>query len=74
MQVNVNEAKTQLSRLIQRVLDGEEVIIARARKPLVKLVRVETPESKRVLGLNAGKIRIESDFNEPLDDFQDYLK
>ncbi len=45
-QVNIHEAKTQLSKLIARAMDGEEVIIARANEPVVKLVPVEPTETK----------------------------
>ena len=50
MQVNVHEAKTNLSRLIAKAMEGQEVVIAKAGKPLVKLVRIPKPSGKKVLG------------------------
>lgn len=50
MQVNMLEAKTQLSRLVEAVLRGEEVVIANRGKPVVKLVKAEAPPIKRVAG------------------------
>lgn len=64
-QVNVYEAKTQLSRLIERALSGEEVVIARAGKPLVRLVPVTpTPTHRRRPGSARGQIRIAPDFDD----------
>ncbi len=62
-QHNVHAAKTQLSWLLDRVLHGEEVIIARAGKPVARLVPYEAPMAKRPLGYLAGRIRIASDFD-----------
>jgi antitoxin (DNA-binding transcriptional repressor) of toxin-antitoxin stability system len=71
-QVNIHVAKARLSELIQKVLLGEEVIIARDNKPLIKLVALKAPPQKRQLGLSKGKIRIAEDFDAPIDDFEDY--
>lgn len=74
MQVNIHEAKSQLSRLIQRSLDGEEVIIARNNHPVIRLQAIKQPTTKRKLGSLKGLIKsIDADFNTPLDDFQDYM-
>jgi prevent-host-death family protein len=54
--VNMHEAKTQLSRLVKAALDGEEVVIARAGKPAVRLVPVPEPLPKRQLGILRGKV------------------
>ncbi len=65
-QVNIYEAKTTLSRLIEQALAGEEVVIARAGKPLVRLVPVEKPRLKpRQPGGATGWIA--DDFDAPLD-------
>lgn len=61
--VNIHEAKTHLSRLLERVAAGEEVVIAKAGKPIAKLIPFAAPR-KRVLGLDAGKIWIAPDFDE----------
>lgn len=70
-QVNVYEAKTHLSRLLQEAIEGEEIIIARDGKPLVRLVPVEQAAPRPLLGLMKG-ISIADDFDAPLDDFADY--
>ena len=64
MVVNIYEAKTHLSKLIQKVLDGDEVIIAKSGKPLVKVVPVDAEKKKVKFGLLKGQIRIAEDFNE----------
>ena len=65
--VNIHEAKTQLSRLIERVCAGEEIIIARGGKPVARLAPLETRRPRR-LGLLKGKIWVAKDFNAPLPD------
>ena len=50
MQVNLHDAKTNLSRYVEQALDGDDVVIARAGKPLVKLVPVDSSPRKRQLG------------------------
>lgn len=63
--VNVHEAKTHLSRLIERALAGEPQVIGKAGKPLVKLVRLEAPDASRMrrLGFLRGEIRVPDDFD-----------
>lgn len=65
MEVNIHHAKTHLSKLIQQAEDGEEVIIARAGKPAVKLVPVAKKSKRRIIGSARGKIWISDDFNSP---------
>ena len=65
--VNVHEAKTHLSKLLQRVEDGEEVVITRSGKPVAKLVSAQ-PKRRRVLGLDEGLFTVPDDFNDPLPD------
>lgn len=60
---NVHEAKTNLSKLIEQALNGEEVVIAKAGKPLVRLVPVRE-EKESIFGIDAGKIWIADDFDE----------
>lgn len=64
--VNVQEAKTQLSRLLTLVEAGEEVVIARYGKRIARLVRVTPPASERRPGTWRGSLRIADDFNEEL--------
>lgn len=66
--VNMHDAKTNLSALVKSVLAGEEVIIARANKPLVKLVPIEPPKREKRLGWARGKIWMAPDFDDPLPD------
>ena len=64
--VNIHEAKMQLSELIEAVENGEEVVIARASRPVARLTRLEPAPEKRRLGTVAGKISIADDFDAPL--------
>ena len=64
--VNIHEAKTHFSKLIARVLDGEEIIIAKAGKAVARLVPVKRAPAQRKPGSAKGKIIIAPDFNEPL--------
>lgn len=72
-QVNIHEAKTNLSKLIQEVLNGNEVIIAKNKKPIIKLINIQAAEHKRKLGLAKNKIFIADNFDEPLEDFKEYM-
>lgn len=65
-QVNVQEAKTQLSRLLGLVESGEEIVIARYGKPVAKLVRVTKPAADRIPGTWKGAIHISDDFDDEL--------
>jgi prevent-host-death family protein len=69
--VNIHEAKTHLSRLVERVESGEEVVIARAGRPVARLVPLGARSTPRRLGIWAGRIRIHDDFDAPLPDFLD---
>lgn len=63
--VNVYEAKTHLSRLLDRVLAGEEIVIGRAGKPVARLVPLPEPEpTRRSLGAWRGRVRIADDFDD----------
>jgi len=68
MIVNVHEAKTQLSRLLLRVGQGEEVVIARDGKPVARLVPFAAQEVRRVAGSARGQVWIAPDFDAPLPD------
>ena len=61
MQVNLHDAKTHLSRYVDQALEGEEVVIARAGHPLVKLVPLEPRRSQRQLGFLRGQALIQAD-------------
>lgn len=66
--INIHEAKTHLSRLVEDVAAGAEIIIAKAGKPMARLSPVSAPVKKKRLGLLKGKIKIAGDFNAPLAD------
>jgi prevent-host-death family protein len=68
MEFSVQEAKANLSKLLQRVALGEEVIIAKAGVPVAKLVPVAPSQGKRPLGFLRGQIWMADDFNAPLPD------
>jgi len=61
--VNIHEAKTHLSRLIERVETGEEVVIARAGRPVARLIPFKARTSLRVPGLWSGLVQIAPDFD-----------
>jgi prevent-host-death family protein len=71
--VTIHEAKATLSKLIENALSGEEVIIARRNKALVRLVALEQPASRRTIGAAKGKIRMGQDFDELPPGFEDYV-
>jgi antitoxin (DNA-binding transcriptional repressor) of toxin-antitoxin stability system len=72
-QVTIHEAKIHLSRLIQQALTGEEVIIARGKKPLVKLVPLPEAQTQRRIGHVKGVIlHMADDFDAPIPEFEEY--
>ena len=66
--VNIHEARTHLSRLIERVEAGEEVVIARAGRPVARLVAYKPRREPRVPGIWRGLVTIAPDFDEPDED------
>ena len=64
--VNIHEAKTHLSRLIERVRQGERITIAKAGRPVAVLEPIPEPDAARVPGLDRGRLVIHPDFDEPL--------
>jgi prevent-host-death family protein len=68
MHVNVHEAKTQFSRLLERVGLGEEIVIAKAGRPVAKLVPIEPHVSERAPGSARGDVWVGPDFDAPLPD------
>jgi len=65
-QVNIHEAKTHLSQLVEEVGRGDEIIIAKAGKPVARLVAIGDDVTPRPRGLLKGKIWIGADFDAPL--------
>ena len=64
--VNIHTAKTHLSRLVDEVAAGEEIVIARAGKPVARLLPFESRREPRKPGLMKGRIWISEDFDDPL--------
>jgi prevent-host-death family protein len=65
--INIHEAKTHLSRIVDEVADGAEMIIAKAGKPMARLTPITPRARKKQLGLLKGKVKVPDDFNTPLD-------
>jgi len=75
LQVNIHEAKTQLSKLIQAALNGKQVIIAKGNKPVVRLEVLPEAQGNRQIGNAKGLVlSMADDFDEPLDDFREYME
>ena len=72
MKVSVYEAKSKLSQMINKALDGEEVIITRNGEETVKLVRVNGDKKHSWIGMWEGQIEIPDSFFEPLEEFEEY--
>ncbi|MCB1986329.1 MAG: type II toxin-antitoxin system Phd/YefM family antitoxin [Burkholderiales bacterium] len=66
--INIHEAKTHLSRFVEQAAAGEEIIIAKAGKPMAKLVPLVSTPSRRTLGMFKGKLNVPDDFDSPLSD------
>ena len=66
--INIHAAKTHFSRLVERAAHGEEIVIARAGKPLARLVPLAQTARRRRPGLLRGRIKIAADFDAPLAD------
>ncbi|VAX10759.1 hypothetical protein MNBD_GAMMA26-2029, partial [hydrothermal vent metagenome] len=64
--VNIHEAKTHLSRLLNRAVSGEEIVIAKAGRGIVKLVPIQGDRSPRTPGMDAGRVEISDDFDSSL--------
>ncbi len=73
--VNTHEAKTHLSRLLTRVSNGEEIVIAKSGKAIARLVPIKQQTIKRIPGLDKDKAWIADDFDEPLpNDLQSFFE
>lgn len=72
-QVTIHQAQTRLSQLIRKALAGEEIVIAKGKTPLVKLVAIHNGKTARKIGVDKGLVEIAEDFNAPLDDFKEYM-
>jgi len=68
VQVNMHEAKTHLSRLVERVEAGEEIVVSRAGRPVAKIVPIRASHPRREPGSLRGRIHLSDDFDAPLPD------
>ena len=66
--VNIYDAKTQLSKLVDKAASGEDVVVSRNGKPLVRITRLEPPKRRIRFGLLRGKLVVPEDFDAPLPD------
>lgn len=64
--VNIHAAKTHLSSLVEEAAAGEEIILAKAGKPVARLVALEKPDFRKSFGILKGKVWISKDFDAPL--------
>lgn len=71
---NLHEAKTNLSKLVELVAKGEEVIICKAGQPVAKLVPIDTHKKNREPGDWAGKVKIKKDFDTLPEEFMEYFE
>jgi len=72
--INIHEAKTRLSQLVQQVEDGDEIIIARANKPVARLIAYQQKPVKRRLGEAKGMVEIMPDFDQLPGDFMEHFE
>jgi prevent-host-death family protein len=66
--INIYEAKTRLSQLVDTAAAGEDVVVSRNGKPLVRITRLDTPKRRIRFGVLKGKVAIPDDFDAPLPD------
>lgn len=71
--VNVHEAKTHFSKLLARVEAGEEIIIAKAGKPIAKLRPIGKQPARRVLGQDRGLVTVAREFDDPVPELEEYM-
>jgi prevent-host-death family protein len=68
MQVNMHEAKSQLSRLVDLACSGEEIILAKHGDPVARIIRYENVQTPRPLGIGRGVAIVAEDFDAPMTD------
>ncbi len=72
--IDINQALPEMSKLIEIAVSGEEIIITKNNQPMVKLVSLQPlPKRPPLFGSDRGLISISDDFDEPLEDFKDYM-
>ncbi|MDT5062966.1 MAG: hypothetical protein QOH63_3425 [Acidobacteriota bacterium] len=73
-QIDLEKAKAQISSLLQTALDGEEIIITQNEQPVLKLVPISAVKPRRQSGSAKGLITMSDNFDEPLEDFAEYMQ
>lgn len=71
--IDIIQAQQRFSELIEKTISGDEVLITKAGRPVVKLVAVKMATKQRLFGSAKGLIKIADDFDEPLNDFKEYM-
>jgi len=66
--VNINDAKARLSQLVDKAAAGEDIVVSRNGKPLVRITRLEAPKRRITFGLLEGRLMVPADFDAPLPD------
>lgn len=72
-QIDIKQAKAQLDIVFQAALDGDEVVITRNDQPVLKIMRFIQPKKRRRSGSAKGLISMSPDFDQPLEDFYNYM-
>lgn len=73
-QIELEEAKARIASLLQSALNGEEIVITQDARPVLKLVPIATAKVRRRSGSAKGLITMSDDFDEPLEDFAEYMQ
>lgn len=73
-QIDLEKAKAQIASLLQTALDGEEIVITQNEQPVLKLVPISSVKPRRQSGSAKGLITMSDDFDEPLEDFAEYMQ
>lgn len=71
--IDINQAKQHFPELIEKTISNGEVIITRGGQPIAKLVAIAKPKKERKFGTAKGLIKMSNDFDQPIDDFKDYM-
>jgi prevent-host-death family protein len=72
--IELERAKAEIESLLQTALDGEEIVITQNEQPVLKLVPISTTKPRRRSGSAKGLITMSDDFDEPLEDFAEYMQ
>lgn len=71
--IDINQAKQHFPELIEKTISDGEVIITRGGQPIAKLVAITKPKKERKFGTAKGLIKMSNDFDQPIDDFKEYM-